>query len=283
MEERVIFANLLEEFKELADLKGGRVTREEVEEYFSRAGLTDEQLDMICDYLTGQYITVEGYAAKKKETKQTLLADEAAAGKESASGEDDAPAEMPAGEGLSPQESLERYLDEISMFAMPSEAELKRLFDAAADGDPSAREELIRLYLPTIAVMAGEYEGDAIMAEDLIGEGNVDLALAVSELEHQDNLAAYQALLINRLSDHMQEVIRLSTRASDGTKGALGKAQHLHDAIRKLTEELEHTVSIDELSAYLEMPREEIIDILNLSGTEEEQVDPGQTKMPWEI
>ena len=280
MEERVIFANLLEEFKEQADLKGGSVTRGEVEEYFSRAGLSDEQLDMICDYLTSQYITVEGYASQKKASGADSGAAGKAAGKEEVSTED-TPAE---GDGLSPEESLERYLDEISMFSMPPEPELKRLFDAAADGDAAAREELIRLYLPTIAVMAGEYEGDAILAEDLIGEGNVDLALAVSELEHQENLAAYQALLINRLSDHMQEVIRLNTRASDGTKGALGKAQHLHDAIRKLTEELEHTVSIDELSAYLEMPREEIIDILNLSGTgDETQVEPGRTKNPWEI
>ena len=280
MEERVIFANLLEEFKEQADLKGGSVTRGEVEEYFSRAGLSKEQLDMICDYLTSQYITVEGYASQKKASGADSGAAGKAAAKEAVSAED-APAE---GDGLSPEESLERYLDEISMFSMPPEQELKRLFDAAADGDAAAREELIRLYLPTIAVMAGEYEGDAILEEDLIGEGNVDLALAVSELEHQENLAAYQALLINRLSDHMQEVIRLNTRASDGTKGALGKAQHLHDAIRKLTEELEHTVSIDELSAYLEMPREEIIDILNLSGTgDETQVEPGRTKNPWEI
>ena len=280
MEERVIFANLLEEFKEQADLQGGSVTRQEVEEYFSRAGLSDEQLDMICDYLTSQYITVEGYEAKKKASGAVLSGGEKAGNEETADAED----ASSDGDGLSPGESLELYLNEISMFSMPPEPELKKLFDAAADGDAAAREELIRLYLPTIAVMAGEYEGDAILAEDLIGEGNVDLAMAVSELEHQENLAAYQALLINRLSDHMQEVIRLSTRASDGTKGALGKAQHLHDAIRKLTEELEHTVSIDELSAYLEMPREEIIDILNLSGTgDETQVEPGQTKKPWEL
>ena len=41
---------------------------------------------------------------------------------------------------------------------------------------------------------------------------------------------------------------------------------HLNEAIHNLEEELEHKVSVDELSAYLEMPAAEIEDVLRMSG-----------------
>ena len=45
--------------------------------------------------------------------------------------------------------------------------------------------------------------------------------------------------------------------------------------MKNLEEDLEHKVSVDELSAYLEMPEEEIKDILRMAG-EEIKVDTTQ-------
>ena len=52
-------------------------------------------------------------------------------------------------------------------------------------------------------------------------------------------------------------------------------ANHLQEAVKNLEEDLEHKVSVDELSAYLEMPEEEIKDILRMAG-EEIKVDTTQ-------
>ena len=268
MEERVIFKELLSEFKEMAAGRGGIVTRQEVESYFSHAALENSQIDLICDYLESQMIHVEGYE------KSALQADT----QQKEDDQEEADTDLPR------SESLQRYLDEIGQILMPENDELKALFDAASEGSKEAGEELVRLYLPEVCSMASQYEQESVTAEDLIQEGNIGLMLAVSEMERQENLAAYQALLFNQVSAHMEEMIRRDSLVSDGSRGMLGKVTHLHEAIRSLTQELEHSVSIDELSAYLEIPREEIMDILNLTGSDEDLGIGGEyAKKPWEI
>ena len=46
------------------------------------------------------------------------------------------------------------------------------------------------------------------------------------------------------------------------------KVNHLCEAVHNLEEDLEQKVSVDELSAYLDMPMEEIKDILRMAGDE---------------
>lgn len=50
--------------------------------------------------------------------------------------------------------------------------------------------------------------------------------------------------------------------------GIAKKVNHLNQAIQNLEEDLEHRVSVEELSAYLEMPVEEIKNILKMAGDE---------------
>ena len=52
------------------------------------------------------------------------------------------------------------------------------------------------------------------------------------------------------------------------------RVNYLNEAIKNLEEDLEHKVSIEELSAYLEMSEEEIQDILRMAGDEIEIEDP---------
>ena len=52
------------------------------------------------------------------------------------------------------------------------------------------------------------------------------------------------------------------------------RVNYLNEAIQNLEEDLEHKVSLEELSAYLEMPEEEIQDILRMAGDEIEIEHP---------
>ena len=44
------------------------------------------------------------------------------------------------------------------------------------------------------------------------------------------------------------------------------RLNHLRDEIRKLTDELDRKVSVDELAMYMDMPVEEIENLLKLAG-----------------
>ena len=67
MQERYIFREMLSEIKELADQKGNVLTLDEVKDFFKNAHLTDEQLNMVCVYLIGEKIRVEGYEGPEKQ------------------------------------------------------------------------------------------------------------------------------------------------------------------------------------------------------------------------
>ena len=44
------------------------------------------------------------------------------------------------------------------------------------------------------------------------------------------------------------------------------RLNHLRDEIKKLTDELERKVSVEELAMYMDMPVEEVEDLLKLAG-----------------
>lgn len=50
----------------------------------------------------------------------------------------------------------------------------------------------------------------------------------------------------------------------------VSRVNHLNEAVKNLERDLEHKVSAEELSAYLDMPLKEIGDILRMSG---DQID----------
>ena len=61
MQEKIIFREMLSEIKELADEKQGRLTVEEIKDFFKNAHLDDNQMELIYQYLLGQKIRVDGY------------------------------------------------------------------------------------------------------------------------------------------------------------------------------------------------------------------------------
>ena len=65
-----------------------------------------------------------------------------------------------------------------------------------------------------------------------------------------------------------------------------GRLNHLRDEIKKLTDELEREISVEELAVYLDMPAEEILDLLKLRepvvrpvSLQKERSEPADEKM----
>lgn len=260
MEQKIIFREMLSEIKELADKDGGCLTTDQIDDFFAGAKLEREQMEMIYEYLESQKIQVIGW----KQNQGTGLFEE--------TGEDEAAQEREnKEEGRGDEERLsamEAYLEEVEKIVSLEPAEELELFQKAASGDRLSKNRLAEAYLPVICGMAGEYEGSELSGEDLIQEGNMGLLLALEELELMDSLAASQAQLLNRVNSHLEQVLKEQREEKHLGEGIVKRVNHLSQAIHNLEEELEHKVSLEELSAYLEMPVEEIRDILKMAGDE---------------
>lgn len=92
------------------------------------------------------------------------------------------------------------------------------------------------------------------------------LVLALGRLEVMDNLQAYREFLYQAVSRAMEEALTEQQGWKDMDEKIAERVNHLGEAVRNLSRDLGRKVSMEELSVYLEMPLEEIRDILRMAG-----------------
>lgn len=237
MENKIIFREMLTEIKNAADAAGNVITKDEIRKILGNLPLEEEHFQLIYDYLAEQNIHV---VESKAEAEELPSDDE--------------------------RRSLSIYLDELTSLEEESFENEHELLKLAAAGEEHARLHLIEHYLPLICEMAGDYEGDEIPAEDLIQEGNLGLLMAIESLQGLDSPAACRAHILNSINKAMEQAINDSRDERKMGEGIVSRVNHLSEAVKNLERDLEHKVSAEELSAYLEMPLDEIKDILRISG-----------------
>ena len=83
MADRLEFKEKLAGILALAEDQNGKITVDEVEKYFEEDGLSQEQMNLVCDYLLSMKMAVVGYKQTggtvkedEKEEKQPLSAEE---------------------------------------------------------------------------------------------------------------------------------------------------------------------------------------------------------------
>ena len=167
------FAKTLEEIKQLARQQGNCISEEQVKEAFAPLGFDDKQLEMVYDYLKNQKIGI---------------------------GEP-----LPLEDYLSEEEInyLDSYLESLALLEELTEGEREAVTLSAMAGDMDAKQKLIEIYLPQVVDLSKLYAGQGALLEDLIGEGNVALTMAVEMLETASNAAEAQGMLGSMIMEAM--------------------------------------------------------------------------------
>ena len=238
MDNKIIFREMLSEIKKAANETGDVITQDKIKEILAGIPLEEEHFKLIYNYLSEQNIRVVDSLEELEEQPQ----------------EDGG--------------SLALHLDELMSLEREVTEDERELMLQAMEQEAGAKERLIESYLPLICEMASGYEGDDVLAEDLIQEGNLGLLMAIESLGQLKNEspAACRAHIINSINEAMEQMIDSSRKTKKMDEGIVSRVSHLDEAIRNLERDLEHKVSAEELSAYLEMPLEEIKDVLRMAG-----------------
>ena len=180
----VLFARTLEEVKRTAREQGNSITKEQVREAFVPLGFDGEQLKMVLDYLKKQNIGI--------------------------------------GEAPDPEENLtkkdraylEIYLDQIGGLPSASQGERAAVILSAMAGELEAQRRLMELFLPDVVEIARLYAGQGVFLEDLIGEGNVALAMGVGMLGAMEGAMEAQGMLARMIMDAMEDHIQENAAAA---------------------------------------------------------------------
>ena len=244
MEARAEFLKKLNGLVAVAKGQGEQITIDEVRAYFADAALTEEQLELVFDYLLAQKVVVKGYIKMTEAVEEKITYTE----------EEEA--------------YLKEYLNDLEAFKEEKAGEKESLFAKLIGGDASVKNRLTELYLKEVVEIAREMYHPEIFLGDIIQEGNVGLILGLDMLA---DVATAHETIVNQVKQCIQMLIEEHAEVKSRDNKMVEKVTMLDESIKALTEELGRKVTIDELAVYMGMTEEEIDDILRLMGEESEE------------
>ena len=231
MDEQSKFKEALASVTIRAEKNGGKLSAEEAKELLKDMEFNDEQMSMIYAYLASKGYVVEGAVLPEEE-----------------------------------EEFLEQYRKDMKSMRRQTEEALQELFSAALTGEQEAIRLLTEHYMEKVLAVAEEYAHRGMLIQDLIQEGNIGLLMGLhgaADAEHGELTEDYLEREIRKTIRAAMDEQSGETRVGEEVTGKLNK---LADSITELTEDLGREVSPEELSVFLDMPLDEIEDLLRIAG-----------------
>lgn len=243
MTQEMDFAARLEKIKQLARNQGGMIQEKQVRDAFADMHFDEGQMKLVFDYLAGQKIGI--------------------------------------GEPLNPEDYLseeeidwlDSYLESLTGLAELSDGEKQAVLLSAMAGDGDARRRLTEIYLPQVVDIARLYAGQGALLEDLIGEGNVALSIAVQMLETAENASEAEGLIGSMIMEAMENHIAENTQQVQTGQKIADKVNRVADQARELAESLGRKVTLAELADETGMSLFELKEAVDLSGDAIEDID----------
>lgn len=249
-EQELLFAKTLESVMKLAKEQQFVISKEQVREAFSKLSFSDEQFEMVLDYLRkhkigiGEPVDLDDYLS-----------------------DDDV-------------NYLEMYLQELSELPLASDGEKEAYLLSAMAGEKAAAQKLIEIFLPQVVEIAKLYAGQGVFMEDLIGEGNMALTVGVTMLGCAETAAEAEGLLGKMLMDAMEDFIAENGTQDNGGKEIAARVEKIYNQAKELSESLLRKVTVEELAKECEIEEDEIRDVLQAMGGTmdymEEEAENGQ-------
>ena len=236
MDKEKAFAIALQNLITLAKSQGNVLSEDQVKEHFTDMELTEQQLSMIQEYLKEHKIGID----------QAVNLDDYLT-------EDDV-------------HYLDMYLEELQELESWSEERKKEVTESAMKGNEESKVQLMEAYLPQVVEIAKLYAGQGVLLEDLIGEGNVALTLAMKMMEIAEDVAEADGMIVKMIMDAMEQHISETIDASDADKKVLEKINKIAELSKTLAEDLGRKVTVAELVKESDYTEDEILEAVEVTA-----------------
>lgn len=238
----ILFARTLEDVRLKAKEQGGCVGEEQVREAFAAQNLSEEQLQMVFDYLVKHKVGI----GKPVDPDEYLTERE--------------------------KSYLQDYLDDIAALPVYTQGETEALTLSAMAGEQEAWQKLVQSCLRDVADIARLYAGQGVLLEDLIGEGNLALAAGVNMIGSLEKPCEVPGMLAKLMMDAMEDYIQENTASEKTDRKIADKVNLVADKARELAEELHRKVTPEELARESELSLKTILDACRMSGYKIEDI-----------
>lgn len=235
-QKELLFARTLEQVKKKAKEQNNCIAKEQVREAFEELDFSEEQLQMVFDYLKKHKIGIE----KPVDPDDYLTESE--------------------------MDYLEEYRKELALLEKVSEGEKEAIILSAMAGEMQAQNRLIQIFLPKVMEIARLYTGQGVYLEDLIGEGNVALTVGVTGLGAFEHAREAEGALMRMVMDAMEDCVVENMQESDKDKKVAAKVNKVAEKAKELADELHRKVTAEELAGESGMSLKSIQDAMRMSG-----------------
>jgi len=250
MDEQIRFKTALAALSAGAEQRNRKLQREEVEEFFRDMNLSPDQYPLVYAYLASKRIEVEGVELPNAREKVPYTEEE--------------------------QEFLKQYQRAVSSVRRQEPDALQELFIQAAGGMDQAKELLTEHYMDWVLSLAEEYAHQGLLIQDLVQEGNLGLVLGIDTLGLMEEGLAWEAHLEREIRRAIRTALDEQENSRSTGEQVTEKLNKLADIITELTEDFGRQVTTDEVSVYLDMPPEELEELLRIAGETIELADREQ-------
>ena len=181
MLDRNAYMETLRAVAEVCRTSAEPISKEEILKYFDEMELTEEQVEMIYQYLQLPPEIQTGEPEPEEEEPQPVVEEE------------------------SEEENVcfQMYLEDLEQIDELSEDEMNKAYEKLLEGDASVVGEICESWLGSIAQMAVPYAEQGANLQDVIQEGNMGLLIKLSELVGAGEVPAMDAVLEGAISAAM--------------------------------------------------------------------------------
>ena len=243
MNKELLFAQTLEKVRAIAKEQGNCISEEQVKQEFETLELNNEQLQLVFDYLVKHKVGIN-----EPVNMDDYLTDEE-------------------------RNYLQDYLDELAQLPQLSAGEKEAITLSAMAGDADAQNRLTEIYLPDVVEIAKLYTGQGVFLEDLIGEGNVALAVGSTMLGCLENASEAQGMLGKMIMDAMEEYIAENASNEKADQRVVNKVNKVMEAAKELAEDFRRKVTVEELAAETKMSEATIREAIKFTGNNIEYIE----------
>lgn len=190
MLDRNVFMETLRSVAEIRRASLKPLSKEEILNYFSEMELTEEQIDLIYEYmqLSPEEQTAEPQTEEEEPEPEVQVPDE------------------------EEEESyFQMYLDDLSKIEEMSSEQMEEAYKKLLSGDGSVIGKIAESWLPVIAELAVPYAERGVNLEDVIQEGNMGLLIKLSELQGAGEIPAVGVILESCIINAMEEYVMVES------------------------------------------------------------------------
>lgn len=153
------------------------------------------------------------------------------------------------------------YLDELKEVKPCDDKERSLLLPLAVSGDKVACSRLIEGHLIFALALAKDYRDKGISMSDLVQEANLALTMAVNQYREGDFLL----LVKNEITKALQLLLSEQKKAEETEEELLARVNVLQEISKQMAEELGREATLEELGNRMQMPVEEIRELMKLA------------------